>query len=233
MFGTARRRLFVVFVSIAAVVAPVVVSAQPAQAFPKGDFVFPFKYKIQTSTTIKKLNQTIKPPPGTFSGAIDIDKGGLLLGHIKLPPVSFTFTQAGIGLATATAQIVEAKPVTGKVTLGKIIRVVATSTFNLRILKVVPATPTLPLPGGGITGIGQLPLPVDVPPVNLVGNTCTTETPINVTMSGIASFTKPSTFKGTFTIPKFKTCGLLTVALNQLIPGPGNTFSATANPAAG
>jgi hypothetical protein len=66
--------------------------------------------------------------------------------------------------------------------------------------------------------------------VNLVGKTCTTEKPIVVTMSGIADPSKPSTFKGTFAIPNFKTCGALTAVLNQLIPGPGNTFIATARP---
>jgi hypothetical protein len=227
--SSARRRLVCVSVSVAALVLPVIGTAQSAQAFPKGDFVFPFAYKVKASTTIKKLNQTISPPEGTFKGAIDIDKGGLLFGHIKLPPTTFTFSEAGIGLATATAQIVEAKPVTGKVNLARFF-VTATSTFNLRIIKVIPATPTVPLPGGDITGIGTLPLPVDVPPVNLVGNTCTTEKPIVVTMSGIAHLDKASTFKGTFTIPNFKTCGALTAVLNQLIPGPGNTFRATARP---
>jgi hypothetical protein len=229
MFGSARRRGVAVLVSVIALAAPVIGAAQPARAFPKGDFVFPFKYKVKASTTIKKLNQTISPPQGTFTGAIDIDKGGLLLGHIKLPPTTFTFSTAGLPLATATAQIVEAKPVTGKVNLSKFF-VTATSTFNLRILKVVPATPTVTLPGSGITGIGSLPLPIDPPPVNLVGNSCTTESPIVVTMSGIAHLDKASTFKGTFAIPNFKTCGALTVALNQLIPGPGNTFTATAKP---
>jgi len=228
MFGSARGRLVGVFVGVAALVLPIVGSAQPARAFPKGDFVFNFAYKVKASTTIKKLNQTISPPPGTFKGGIDIDKGGVLLGHIKLPPTTFTFSEAGLPLAKATAQIVEAKPVTGKVNLSKFF-VTATSTFNLKILSVVPAAPSL-------SAIGGLPLPplpvppVPVPPVNLVGKTCTTEKPIVVTMTGIAHLDKPSTFKGTFTIPKFKTCGALTAVLNQLIPGPGNTFAATATP---
>jgi hypothetical protein len=223
MFGSARHRLVCGFVSVAALVLPIVGSAQPAQAFPKGDFVFNFAYKVKASTTIKKLNQTISPPPGTFKGGIDIDKGGVLLGHIKLPPTTFTFSEAGLPLAKATAQIVEAKPVTGKVNLSKFF-VSATSTFNLKILSVVPAAPSL-------SAIGGLPLPpLPVPPVNLVGKTCTTEKPIVVTMTGIAHLDKPSTFKGTFTIPKFKTCGALTAVLNQLIPGPGNTFAATATP---
>ena len=73
---------------------------------------------MKASTTIKKLNQTISPPPGTFKGGIDIDKGGLLLGHIKLPPTTFTFSEAGLPLGERPPrQIVEAKPVTGKVNL--------------------------------------------------------------------------------------------------------------------
>ncbi len=49
-------------------------------------------------------------------------------------------------------------------------------------------------------------------------------------MSRIAHIDKPSKFSGTFTIPDSKTCGALTLVLNQLIPGPGNTLSATASP---
>jgi hypothetical protein len=228
MFGSARRRLVCVSVSVAALVLPIVGSAQPAQAFPKGDFVFNFAYKVKATTVIKKLNQTITTPQGTFKGGIDIDKGGVLLGHIKLPPTSFTVNEAGLPLATATAQIVEAKPVTGKVNLSKFF-VTATSTFNLKILSIVPVTPSLTSVGGLPLPVPPLPLP-PVPPVNLVGNACTTATPIVVTMSGIADPSKPSTFKGTFTIPKFKTCGALTAVLNQVIPGPGNTFIATARP---
>jgi hypothetical protein len=39
-----------------------------------------------------------------------------------------------------------------------------------------------------------------------------------------------SSFSGTFTIPRFKDCGLLTPVLNLLLPGSGNTISATATP---
>ena len=37
-----------------------------------------------------------------------------------------------------------------------------------------------------------------------------------------------STFAGTFTLPNFKTCGAATTGLNLVLPGPGNTFTATA-----
>ena len=161
-----------------------------------------FAYKIRASTHIKKLNQTITPPVGTFKGEIDIEQQRLQ-GSIKLPPVSFTMKLAGVlPLVTATARIVQAKPVTGTINLSTL-KAKATSTFNLLITSATA------------TGV----------PVNLVGNTCTTATPIVVTMSGKANLVGPSKFAGTFTIPQFKTCGLATVALNQLIPGPGNTFT--------
>jgi hypothetical protein len=199
-----------------ALLAPLVFVAQPASAFPKGAPVLTFNYKVIASTHIKKLNQTITPPQGRFKGAVNL-KTQKLEGHIKLPPVKFTFSQAGIPLMTATAQIVEAKPVTGTLKFATL-KVTATSTFNLRIIDA-HASPGLP-------GVGPLP----VPPVNLVGDKCTTAKPISVTMSGKANLGGKSTFSGSFTIPNFKTCGALTTVLNQLIPGPGNTFTATAIP---
>jgi len=211
--STVRRRCVAALCGLALLV-PLAFAAQPAAAFPKGDPVLKFNYKVVASTHIKKLNQTITPPPGHFKGGVDL-KTSKLQGHITLPPVTFTFSEAGIPLMTATAQIVEAKPVTGTLQISTF-KVTATSTFNLRIIDA-HASPGVPVVG-----------PLPVPPVNLVGNSCTTEKPISVTMSGIASLGGKSKFTGTFTIPNFKTCGALTTVLNQLIPGPGNTFTATA-----
>jgi hypothetical protein len=222
----AVRRRAVAAISGLALVMSLVAVAQPATAavkktkfgFPTTDSVFAFNYKVIASTHIKKLNQTITTPPGgRFDGEADFDTAQLR-GAIKLPPITFTFSQAGIPLATATAQIVQAKPITGKINLNNF-KVTATSVFNMRIVSAYAATPTIP-------GVGPLP----VPPVNLVGDQCTTEKPIVVTMSGIAKIGAKSTFSGTFTIPNFKTCSVMTAVLNQLVPGPGNTFKAVATP---
>jgi hypothetical protein len=215
MSGTAPRSLAIV-VFVLAVCASLVVAAQPASAFPPGDPVFPFNYTVNASTHIKKLNQTITVPPGKFTGGIDL-KTSRLTGSITLPPASFTYTPAGLPLGvTATAQIVQVKPVTGKVNLANL-RVTATSTFNIRIIHAYAALPALPLP-------------LPIPPVNLVGNNCTTATPVSVTMTGTANLGGASTFSGIFTIPNFKSCGAATAGLNLLIPGPGNTFTAKATP---
>ena len=90
------------------------------------------------------------------------------------------------------------------------LRATATSVFNIKVVRVSPAL---------------------APFVNLVGNSCTTSTPVTVTMSGLASLTAASTFSGTYTIPKLAGCGLAaTTALNLVVPGPGNTFTAVAAP---
>ena len=96
-------------------------------------------------------------------------------------------------------------------------KVTATSTFNLRIIDA-HASP-------GVPGIGPLP----VPPVNLVGNKCTTEKPISVTMSGIANLAGTSTVHRIVHDPEVQDVRRAHAVLNQLIPGPGNTFTATAS----
>ena len=149
------------------------------------------------------------------------------MGSISLPDVTFTQAIAGpVGL-TATTSIVSTKPVTGTVNIGTLM-VKSTSTFNIHIKSMYLANPLPKLPPLPIA----LPIPLPTPPnVNLVGDSCGTSKPISVTMAGTASFSKPSTFNGKFTIPPFANCGAMTEFINQEIPGPGNTFSATASPA--
>jgi hypothetical protein len=197
---SAFRMMFVAFVLVA-------VTAQPAAAYT----LIPFSYKIDATTTLKKLNQTVTVPTGTFTGSINVELE-TLTGTIKLPPAKIKMKLAGIvPLVTATVKINQTKPVTGTIDLETSYpyQVVATATFNIRIVTAYAGTV----------------------PVNLVGDTCMTSTPVSVTMSGGARFGQASTFSGTYTIPPLKTCGALTLALNQVIPGPGNTFTAVATPA--
>ena len=179
--------------------------AQPAGA----DTLLPFSYRVDATTHLKKLNQTVTVPPGTFVGAIDVTTARLS-GTITLPPATIKIKLAGIvPLVTATVQIVETKPVTGTVDFSTVpFPIVATATFNIHIVSAY----------AGIV------------PVNLVGNSCTTSTPVSVTMRGAAKPLAPATFSGFYTIPPLKTCGALTTALNLVIPGPGNTFTAKATP---
>jgi hypothetical protein len=86
----------------------------------------------------------------------------------------------------------------------------ATSVFNIQIVSITPA---------------------GLPFINLVGNSCVTSKPISVTISG--SLAAPITFSGVYTIPPLKNCGAATPALNQVVPGPGNVFTAAATPKKG
>lgn len=168
---------------------------------------YPFDWSIKASTHLQKLNQTVSVPKGTFKGQVDLVTKKLT-GSISLPAASTTLQVAGVGLATATFKIAQVKPVTGTVDFSTL-KATATSVFDIKVTKVAPAL---------------------APSVNLVGNACKTSAPVKVTMSGTASLTAASTFKGTYTIPPLANCGLLTTVLNQLVPGPGNTFSAVASP---
>ncbi len=210
------RTLAAVVLTLTAL-APVTMWASPASAFPKGDPIYTFKYKVVATTHIAKASLTMSPPPGIFKGGIDLSTGQLQ-GSIALPDTTFTQSEEGVGLVTATAAIVQTKPVTGHVNIGTF-KVTSTSTFDIHIVSMYLATPTLPIKP-----------PVPVPPVNLVGNSCTTVAPVSVTMSGTAHLGSASTFKGIFTIPDFANCEAMTSVLNEEIPGPGNSFSATATP---
>jgi len=171
------------------------------------DILFPFNYDVDATTHLKTLNQDVTVPTGTFTGVIDITTG-VLTGDIALPPAEFTFNLAGVGLVTADMQIAETQHVAGTLDVSTF-AVTATAVFDINITSLhATATPT----------------------VNLVGNSCKTSTPVSVTMSGTANLSGSSTFSGTYTIPPLQNCGLLTTALNAVIPGPGNTFTATAYP---
>src|SRR4051812_21082866 len=187
------------------VLLPVVAMALPEPAGASSGFSV--VYKLTATTHIKKLNQDVTIKNGVMHATVDLSTGKLG-GHLTLPPATVTTYEAGVLPITATFQMKEAKPITGKVNFANL-HVTATSVFNILIKSAY------------VAGL----------PVNIVGDSCTTASPVSVTMSGTASFTGPSTFTGTYTIPNFANCALATAVLNQLIPGPGNTFKAAATPA--
>jgi hypothetical protein len=208
MGGKLGRKFAAVIVALSAA-ATFAVVAQPSGADTSS--VYKFNYNVDATTTVKKLNQTIVITGGTFSGGIDFGSGtstAPLVGKITLPDSTFTFKAADlIPLMTATARIVPTKAVRGFLDLSTF-NITATATFNIRIVDA------------HITGTTT----------NLVGTTCMTSKPIAVTMSGPASLGAPSVFTGLYTIPPLQNCGLATTALNLVLPGPGNTFTASATP---
>ncbi|MCU1351321.1 MAG: hypothetical protein JWM05_530 [Acidimicrobiales bacterium] len=205
MFRTSKPRIVALLMASALVFG--IVASPRAEA---DGSLLPFAYKVDATTHLKKLNQTVTIPTGTLIGNIDLS-AGTLTGALKLPPATVKLKLAGIvPLVTARIQAVPTKPVRGVVDISTYpFAVTATATFNIRILSAK----------AGIL------------PVNLVGLQCTTSSPVSVTMRGTAGLGEPATFTGTYTIPPLKTCGPSTPALNLVIPGPGNTFTAHATPA--
>ena len=250
MKGT-QRRLAVALVVVAAL-TPIALVEMPASAFPPGHKAFTFNFKVASKSKIAKLKQTISPPMGTFKGQIDTVTGQLN-GGLKLPDTTFAIPAGGLG--SVTAAITQVKPVAGKLDL-ETNKITATTTFLIKIvsayasgasasraalpvtLPTLPVTlPTLPvtLPSLPVT-LPSITLPGTPPPgtpptLNLVGKSCVTAKAITMTLKGTAKPTSGTTLLGTFTIPKFKSCGSATGLLNRLLPGPGNTFAATATPA--
>ena len=169
--------------------------------------VIPVSWKVNATTHLKSLNMDITVPTGTFDGQIDLDTGAIT-GNLVLPPATSQIKVFGIPLATATFAIQPTGPVTGHVDLSTF-QVTVSSSFNFKITKAAPSF---------------------APRLNLVGNSCQGSTPVTVNMTGAVDLANGSTFTSTYTVPKFKSCGLLTPILNLIVPGPGNTFTATFSP---
>src|SRR5689334_16554480 len=131
--GWRRRATAVVFV--VGVVLPFSLELSPAGAFPVGDQVYPFKYQVDVTTHVQKLNQDMVVTGGVFAGGIDMFDGRLE-GTLTLPVVKFTFSEASVGLLDVTAKIVPVGPVTGMVDFNHLpsLPLTATSVFNIRLI---------------------------------------------------------------------------------------------------
>jgi len=174
------------------------------------DTIVPIHWTVNASTTLKSLNLNVTVPPGSFVGQVDLTTGALS-GNLSLPAASRTISLFGFPLATATFSMKETCPITGHVNLATG-SVTVNSSFTFSITSA-----TLSF----------------LPWLNLVGNHCHGVTPVTVNMSGPVNFTGASTFSSTYTVPNFTGCGfLVTPLLNLIIPGPGNTFTATFAPPA-
>jgi hypothetical protein len=164
-------------------------------------------WNVNATTHIARSGSDVNVSGGRFDGSIDTDTGNLS-GRMSLPPTTLTMNLLGeIPAAEVTVKISPVGPTTGHVDFSTF-QVTTKSTFNIRITKVTPHGTD----------------------ANVVGDKCKTEKPITVKLGGVADLENPSTFSGVFTIPEFEDCQLFEVLINQLIPGPGNTFSATFAP---
>jgi hypothetical protein len=161
---------------------------------------------VDAQTTLATLDQTVVFPSGSFVGGVNF-MNGKLKGNLKLPDATTTVSIAGIGLATATIAVVPTTAVVGKFNF-KTNYVRATSVFNVHIVSVTPENLS----------------------VNLAGDRCTTSTPVTLAFGGTVLPFDGGTVAGTYTMPKLAHCEAITAALNAVLAGPGNTFSALMKP---
>jgi len=188
-----------------AAIAGAVATAAPASADP----TLPIDWNIDASVTLAKLGLSQTVTGGSFTGSADLGTG-TVSGDLTLPANSIKLDLAGLNLADVGFALAPVGHTSGTFDLATL-NASITSTFNIKI------------PHLYVLGNNRL---------NLVGNNCQTAQPISLTMSGPVDLVNGTNFTGTFSIPKFKNCGLLTFAINLLIPGDGNTFTATATPKA-
>lgn len=162
------------------------------------------KYPVTGSTVIKSVNATVPLGPGTLKSTVNLSTGKLS-ATLTLPPATASFKQFGLIPVTATTAFIQQGKATGQVNLN-------TGAVTTKASIIIQVTKL---------SVAGLPVPV--------GNSCETSTPAQVTVKSQKGFSivNGGNLAGTYTIPRFAHCGLVTALLNLTIPGPGNTIKLT------
>jgi hypothetical protein len=162
------------------------------------------RYPVTGSTFLKAVNSSAPLGPGTLTSTVDLVTGALT-ANLVLPPASVSFKQLGLIPVTATTAFIQNGATTGKLNVNTG-AVSTTSHITLRV-----------------TALSVAGLPLPVPPG------CQSASPATVTVNSQPGFNvvNGGNLSGTYTIPPFAHCGLLTPLLNLTVPGPGNTITLT------
>jgi hypothetical protein len=206
MHQTARRRSAALARTLAGalLIGSVIVLTAPAAS---ADPQVPFSQDVYARTHLAKSGMDITAPPGVFTGSIDLATGDET-GTLSLPPATVTIRLFGVLPAADASFVMEAAgPIHGHVDLATY-TVDTTAAFNVKLARLTPHGTSM----------------------NLVGDGCTTSSPVTVTMHGVVNPTTGGTFASTYTIPTFAHCGALTPAITAFVSGPGNTFVASFAP---
>jgi hypothetical protein len=188
--------------ALAGFVTAVVIAATPAVA--SADTTITVRYPVNGSTFLKAANATVTLGPGTLRTKVDLTTGAVT-ASLKLPPATGSFTELGLVPVTATVAFIQNGPTTGTVDLNT----GAVTTMSSIALQITSLS------------VAGLPVPV--------GPACESATPASVSLASQPGFSivKGGTVSGTYTVPPFAHCGLITPVLNLTITGPGNTITLT------
>jgi hypothetical protein len=188
--------------AIAGLLALATIAATPAAA--SAATVIKVRYPVNGSTFLKAANATVTLGPGTLRSRVNLSNGNVT-ASLNLPPATGSFMEFGLIPVTATVAFIQNGPTTGKVDLNTG-AVTTSSSITLQITSL---------------SVGGLPVPV--------GPSCESATPASVSLASQPGFSivNGGTVSGTYTVPPFAGCGLITPVLNLTITGPGNTISLT------
>jgi hypothetical protein len=188
--------------AIAGLLALATIAATPAAA--SAATVLKVRYPVNGSTFLKAANATVPLGPGALRSRVNLSNGNVT-ASLNLPPATGSFKEFGLIPVTATVAFIQNGPTTGKVDLNTG-AVTTMSSITLQITSL---------------SVGGLPVPV--------GPSCESATPASVALASEPGFSivNGGTVSGTYTVPPFAGCGLITPVLNLTITGPGNTISLT------
>ncbi|MEV6304500.1 hypothetical protein AB0M02_34185 [Actinoplanes sp. NPDC051861] len=197
--GYLRRTIMLGATAVLGAAAAVTV-AGPAQAAP-----IAINFNNVTGTThLAKPNVDVSVPASSVQTQIDLDTN-TVTGSANLADLTAKLKLAKLIGVTSTVKIVPVGGLTGTIDLGAS-KLSTTTTFTLQIVDAHTDA---------------------APKINLVKPGCRTVRPSTLTLNNTTpvELFKPITMEGTYTIPAFKGCGLLTPLLTLLLSGPGNRMT--------
>jgi hypothetical protein len=172
-----------------------------AMAGPASADIFNLHYgNVTGSTHLAKPNVDATIPTSVVDAQLDTATGALT-GTAQIPDFQVNIKIAGLIDTTSVVRLVPVGNLTGSQTDT----LTATQQFRIQLVRVFS------------------PL---APKINLVPAGCGTRQISTVVLHNITPIDLfDTTTSGTYTIPRFSGCGLLTPLLNLLLPGSGNTLT--------
>jgi hypothetical protein len=174
--------------------------AGPAQAAP-----LPINFNNVTGTThLAKPNVDVAVPASTVLTEVD-PATGTVTGSANLANLTAKLKLANLVGVTSTVKIVPVGGLTGTIDLTAS-KLSTTTKFTLEVIDVHTDA---------------------APRINLVKPGCRTVRASTLTLNNTTpvDLFQPITMVGSYAIPPFRGCGLLTPLLSLLLSGPGNTMT--------
>lgn len=194
------RRTILLAATVLVGAAAAVAVAVPAQAAP-----IPINFNNVTGTTrLAKPNVDVAVPTSSVRTQVDLETN-TVSGTANLADLTAKLNLANLIGVTSTVRIVPVGGLTGTIDLGAS-KLSTTTRFTLQVIDVrLDAAPR----------------------INLVKPSCRTVRASTLTLNNTTpvDLFQPITMVGTYTIPPFTGCGLLTPLLSLLLSGPNNTMT--------